>query len=170
MQNGFSKIVRCSVNSMEPDDAADVPSRILALLLEGLDASDVARMLRMNRDIVDQHVEELRVRLGVSHGVPVEEFVRKRFSALAARADRSTEPVSEADQERRVRLLLRLTFQELMRVADDADLRGAMLAQTVGDIGSADRSGALQEAEDLRMVAREIQDLAERLLDQIRNQ
>ena len=155
---------------MESESLSDVQSRILALLLEGLDASDVARMLRMDGNVVEQHVEGLRVRLGVAHGVPVEEFVRKRFSALAAKADRPEEPASQADQERRVRLLLRLTFQELMRVAEDADLRAAMLEQTVGDVGSFDQEGASREAEDLRMVATEIQDLAERLLDQIRNQ
>lgn len=70
--------------------------------------------------------------------------------------------------ERRVRLLLRLTLQELLEVADNAELRAALLQQTVQRIASEDAEEARREVEDLQIAAREIRDTFERVRADIR--
>src|SRR5437867_7445958 len=88
---------------------------------------------------------------------------------VAAAAQAQQVPVERAIMERRVRLLLRLTLQELLEVADNADLRAALLQQTVQRITSEDADDARREVEELQIAARAIRDTFEKVRADIRS-
>jgi DNA-binding CsgD family transcriptional regulator len=149
--------------------------RVVALSIEGVASEDACQALGIAEGTLKSHKQAIRRKLGVPRGKRLERHLRENLDALpegirptvTAAAARQA-PVDAAVMERRVRLLLRLTLQELLEVADNADLRAALLLQTVQRIASEDADDARREVEDLQMAAKEIRSTFERVRAEIR--
>ena len=142
-------------------------ARVLALLMEGLSTPEIAATLGLGLADVEGNVFEIRQILGVPDAHDLVLFVRERFSSLVP-SPAPQEPSTKVEDERRVRLLLRLTFEDLLRIADDARLRATMLHDTTVAVGTADEASARQEAEELITVSNAIRELVGKLLNDIR--
>ena len=150
--------------------------RVVALSIEGVAAEDACAALGIAEGTLKSHKQAIRRKLGVPRGKRLERHLREHMEALpanirptvAAAAQAQQVPVERSVMEKRVRLLLRLTLQELLEVADNAELRAALLEQTVQRIASADADDARREVEDLQMVARELRDTFEKIRAEIR--
>ena len=150
--------------------------RVVALSIEGVAAEDACAALGIAEGTLKSHKQAIRRKLGVPRGKRLERHLREHMEALpanirptvAAAAQAQQVPVERSVMEKRVRLLLRLTLQELLEVADNADLRAALLQQTVQRIESEDAEEARREVEDLQIAAREIRDTFERVRADIR--
>ena len=148
--------------------------RVVALSIEGVAAEDACAALGIAEGTLKSHKQAIRRKLGVPRGKRLERHLREHMEALPANirptvaAAAQQVPVEPSVMERRVRLLLRLTLQELLEVADNADLRAALLQQTVQRIASEDADDARREVEDLQIAAREIRDTFERVRADIR--
>ena len=126
--------------------------RVVALSIEGVAAEDACAALGIAEGTLKSHKQAIRRKLGVPRGKRLERHLREHMEALpanirptvAAAAEAQQVPVERSVMEKRVRLLLRLTLQELLEVADNADLRAALLQQTVQRIESADAAEAQQ--------------------------
>ena len=156
-----------SKDSTASDAIGPANTRVLALLMEGLSTPEIATTLGLGLIDVESHVFEIRQILGVAEAEDIVAFVRERFASLVP-TQAPREPSSKIEDERRVRLLLRLTFEDLLRIADDATLRATMLQDTTVAVGTKDEASARQEAEELRHVSEAIRDLVAGLLDEIR--
>lgn len=149
--------------------------RVVALSIEGVPAEDACAALGIAEGTLKSHKQAIRRKLGVPRGKRLERHLREHLEALppgirptvAAAAEQA--PIDPSIAERRVRLLLRLTLQELLEVADNADLRAALLQQTVERIASQDADDARREVEELQAAAREIRDTFERVRADIRS-
>ncbi|MFY9588198.1 MAG: LuxR C-terminal-related transcriptional regulator [Actinomycetota bacterium] len=150
--------------------------RVVALSIEGVASEDACAALGIAEGTLKSHKQAIRRKLGVPRGKRLERHLREHMEALpanirptvAAAAQAQQVPVERSVMEKRVRLLLRLTLQELLEVADNADLRAALLQQTVQRIESDDAEEARREVEDLQIAAREIRDTFERVRADIR--
>lgn len=148
--------------------------RVVALSIEGVASEDACAALGIAEGTLKSHKQAIRRKLGVPRGKRLERHLREHMEALPANirptvaAAAQQVPVEPSVMERRVRLLLRLTLQELLEVADNADLRAALLQQTVQRIASEDAEEARREVEDLQIAAREIRDTFERVRADIR--
>jgi DNA-binding CsgD family transcriptional regulator len=147
--------------------------RVVALSIEGVAAEDACAALGVAEGTLKSHKQAIRRKLGVPRGKRLERHLRENLEALPPGirptvAAAAQTPVDPAIAERRVRLLLRLTLQELMEVADNADLRAALLQQTVQRISSADADDARREVEDLQSAARAIRETFEKVRADIR--
>lgn len=148
--------------------------RVVALSIEGVAAEDACAALGIAEGTLKSHKQAIRRKLGVPRGKRLERHLREHMEALPANirptvaAAAQQVPVEASVMERRVRLLLRLTLQELLEVADNAELRAALLQQTVQRIASEDAEEARREVEDLQIAAREIRDTFERVRADIR--
>lgn len=171
-----------------PDEAADeefserakrlTPRewRVVALSIEGVAAEDACAALGIAEGTLKSHKQAIRRKLGVPRGKRLERHLREHMEALpanirptvAAAAEAQQVPMERSVMEKRVRLLLRLTLEELLEVANNADLRAALLQQTVQRIESADAEEARREVEDLQIAAREIRATFERVRADIR--
>jgi len=148
--------------------------RVVALSIEGVAAEDACAALGVAEGTLKSHKQAIRRKLGVPRGKRLERHLRENLESLpagirptvAAAAEASVDP---AIMERRVRLLLRLTLQELLEVADNADLRAALLQQTVQRITSEDADDARREVEELQIAARAIRDTFEKVRADIRS-
>ena len=148
--------------------------RVVALSIEGVAAEDACAALGVAEGTLKSHKQAIRRKLGVPRGKRLERHLRENLESLpagirptvAAAAEASMDP---AIMERRVRLLLRLTLQELLEVADNADLRAALLQQTVQRITSEDADDARREVEELQIAARAIRDTFEKVRADIRS-
>jgi len=148
--------------------------RVVALSIEGVAADDACTALGIAEGTLKSHKQAIRRKLGVPRGKRLERHLRENLEALPAGirptvAAAAEAPVDPAIMERRVRLLLRLTLQELLEVADNADLRAALLQQTVQRIASEDADDARREVEELQMAARSIRDTFEKVRADIRS-
>jgi len=148
--------------------------RVVALSIEGVPADDACAALGIAEGTLKSHKQAIRRKLGVPRGKRLERHLRENLEALPAGirptvAAAAETPVDPAVMERRVRLLLRLTLQELLEVADNADLRAALLQQTVQRIASEDADDARREVEELQMAARAIRDTFEKVRADIRS-
>ena len=148
--------------------------RVVALSIEGVAAEDACQALGVAEGTLKSHKQAIRRKLGVPRGKRLERHLRENLESLPAgirptvAAAAQATPVDPAIAERRVRLLLRLTLQELMEVADNADLRAALLQQTVQRISSDDADDARREVEDLQIAAKAIRDTFEKVRADIR--
>jgi DNA-binding CsgD family transcriptional regulator len=147
--------------------------RVVALSIEGVAAEDACAALGIAEGTLKSHKQAIRRKLGVPRGKRLERHLREHMEALPASirptvAAAQQVPVEPSVMERRVRLLLRLTLQELLEVADNAELRAALLQQTVQRIASEDAEEARREVEDLQIAAREIRNTFERVRADIR--
>ncbi len=147
--------------------------RVVALSIEGVASEEACVALGIAEGTLKSHKQAIRRKLGVPRGKRLERHLREHMEALPANirptvAAAAQVPVEPSVMERRVRLLLRLTLQELLEVADNADLRAALLQQTVQRIASEDAEEARREVEDLQIAAREIRDTFERVRADIR--
>ena len=148
--------------------------RVVALSIEGVASEDACAALGIAEGTLKSHKQAIRRKLGVPRGKRLERHLREHLEALppgvrptlAAAADQA--PVDPSIAERRIRLLLRLTLQELLEVADNAELRAALLQQTVQRIASEDADDARREVEELQLAAREIRGTFERVRADIR--
>jgi len=148
--------------------------RVVALSIEGVAAEDACTALGIAEGTLKSHKQAIRRKLGVPRGKRLERHLREHLDALPAGirptvAGAVAAPVDPAIAERRVRLLLRLTLQELLEVADNADLRAALLQQTVQRIASEDADDARREVEELQAAAKSIRDTFERVRADIRS-
>lgn len=147
--------------------------RVVALSIEGVAAEDACSALGVAEGTLKSHKQAIRRKLGVPRGKRLERHLREYLEALPpgirpSFASTEQAPVDPSVAERRVRLLLRLTLQELLEVADNADLRAALLKQTVERIASEDADDARKEVGELQSAAREIRDTFERVRADIR--
>jgi DNA-binding CsgD family transcriptional regulator len=148
--------------------------RVVALSIEGVASEDACAALGIAEGTLKSHKQAIRRKLGVPRGKRLDRHLREHLEALppgmrpaiAAATDQT--PVDPSIAERRVRLLLRLTLQELLVVADNAELRAALLQQTVQRIASEDADDARREVEELQLAAREIRDTFQRVRADIR--
>jgi DNA-binding CsgD family transcriptional regulator len=149
--------------------------RVVALSIEGVASEDACAALGVAEGTLKSHKQAIRRKLGVPRGKRLERHLRENLDSLPSgirptvTAAAARAPVDPAVAERRVRLLLRLTLQELLEVADNADLRAALLAQTVQRIASEDADDARKEVEELQMAARTIRDTFEKVRADIRS-
>ncbi len=148
--------------------------RVVALSIEGVASEDACSALGIAEGTLKSHKQAIRRKLGVPRGKRLERHLRENLEAIPA----SIRPTAEAALqragadpsvlERRVRLLLRLTLEELLEVADNAELRAALLEQTVQRVASADADEARSEVADLQHVAKELRATFERIRADIR--
>ena len=148
--------------------------RVVALSIEGVAAEDACAALGIAEGTLKSHKQAIRRKLGVPRGKRLERHLREHMEALPAGIRPSIgaaelAPVEPSVVERRVRLLLRLTLQELLEVADNAELRAALLKQTVQRIASEDAEDARREVEELQIAAQEIRATFERVRADIRS-
>lgn len=148
--------------------------RVVALSIEGVAAEDACAALGVAEGTLKSHKQAIRRKLGVPRGKRLERHLRENLEALppgirptVAAAAQQT-PVDPSIAERRIRLLLRLTLQELLEVADNADLRAALLQQTVQRIASEDADDARREVEELQIAAKTIRATFEKVRADIR--
>jgi DNA-binding CsgD family transcriptional regulator len=148
--------------------------RVVALSIEGVAAEDACAALGVAEGTLKSHKQAIRRKLGVPRGKRLERHLRENLEALpegirpTVAAAAAQQPIDPAVAERRVRLLLRLTLQELLEVADNADLRAALLHQTVQRISSDDADDARREVEDLQAAAKTIRETFEKVRADIR--
>ena len=148
--------------------------RVVALAIEGVAAEEACNALGIAEGTLKSHKQAIRRKLGVPRGKRLERHLREHLDALPA----SMRPTAEAAAqqavvepsviERRVRLLLRLTLQELLEVAENAELRAALLEQTVQRIASEDADDTRREVADLQFTAKELRATFERIRADIR--
>lgn len=151
---------------MGNEKVTPLQERIIALMLEGLSDEEVGGALGMSPDLLDAHKGTLRRRFDVSADQELQDHIKSRVKA--APAPPASTPHTARPDERRIRILLRLTLTELLRVAANAETRAHMLQQTVEALGSDDPKSAQQESQDLLTVASELMGTADRLLSEIR--
>lgn len=149
--------------------------RVVALAIEGVPAEDACEALGIAEGTLKSHKQAIRRKLGVPRGKRLERHLREHLEALPPTMRPTVSAAAEQavpDQsvlERRVRLLLRLTLQELLEVADNAELRAALLEQTVQRIASEDADDARAEVADLKLVATELRETFQRIRADIRS-
>ncbi len=152
--------------------------RVVALVLEGVPTSQACDSLGIAPGTFESHKQAIRRKLGVPRGERLERHLQE-FAGRIPEADQrparlpsppreQISPAEATGAERRVRLLYRMTMEELTEVAGSADLRASLLEQTVKRMSSDDTGSAHQEIEDLRRAAGEIRDMAKRLLEEAR--
>ena len=148
--------------------------RVVALSIEGVAAEDACAALGIAEGTLKSHKQAVRRKLGVPRGKRLERHLRENMESLPAAVRPSVAAAAEqagvepAILERRVRLLLRLTLQELLEVAENAELRGALLEQTVQRVASSDAEEARREVAELQIVAGELRSTFERIRADIR--
>jgi DNA-binding CsgD family transcriptional regulator len=147
--------------------------RVVALAIEGVPAEEACASLGIAEGTLKSHKQAIRRKLGVPRGKRLERYLREHMEALPPTLRPSVEAAAAQAAEpgvleRRVRLLLRLTLQELLEVADNAELRAALLEQTVRRVASRDADDARREVADLQHVARELRATFERIRAEIR--
>ncbi len=145
--------------------------RLLALKLQGLGAAQVARAVGMPEHVVESAETRLQRKLQIEAGDDLADAVKERLKLVDLPEDEASpdlEVIAPPD-ERRVRLLLRMTLEDVLAVAADADVRATMLADLVAHIGSSDPDVAAREAEELKLVARALRETVDQLLAEIRS-
>lgn len=150
----------------ENEKVTPLQERLLALMLEGLSDEDLGGALGIGQDVLDTYKEALRRTLEVADDRELQEYIQARM--YEPELPMVTPIPPEPQDERRIRVLLRLTLKELLEVASNAEVRAQMLLQTVEIIGTADPASARQESEDLLTVAKELKDVMNQLLSEIR--
>jgi DNA-binding CsgD family transcriptional regulator len=154
--------------------------RVIALVLEGVPTSQACESLGIAPGTFESHKQAIRRKLGIPRGERLERHLQAFAGRIPAaqeaegrRAPAEPPPprtsVSEAVEERRVRLLYRMTIDELLEVAGSAELRASLLEQTVKRMSGDDAGSATQEVDDLRRAAEEIRTIARRLLEEVRS-
>lgn len=147
--------------------------RVVALVIEGVPTSQACERLGIAAGTFESHKQAVRRKLGIPRG----ERLEKHLQGLAGHVPAAAEPAQRAHEpariddpsERRVRLLYRMTLDELVEVAGSAELRATLLGQTVKRMASDGLAEAEREIEDLREAAAEIRALAARLLNGVRS-
>src|SRR5438552_7128421 len=145
--------------------------RVIALAIEGVAPSAACEALGIALGTLESHKQAIRRKLGIPKGQRFEAFVRDNFAEgvpLPEDHKQAARPVDKSIQDRRVRWLLRITLQELSEVAMSAGLRAQLLEQTVRRMGSGDIGEAQNEVEDLQRIAKQAQELYDRILEDIR--
>lgn len=148
--------------------------RVVALVIEGVPTSQACERLGIASGTFESHKQAIRRKLGIPRGERLEKHLQvfagnipdeQQKLSLAQPEVRSQEPPGE----RRIRLLYRMTIDELTEVAGSAELRATLLGQTIKRMSSDDHADAEAEIEDLRVAAAEIRATAARLLESVRN-
>ena len=148
--------------------------RVVALSIEGVASEEACKALGIAEGTLKSHKQAIRRKLGVPRGKRLERHLRENLDAIPASMRPTTEAgiqqavTDPAVLERRVRLLLRLTLEELLEVADNAELRAALLEQTVQRVASEDADEASREVQELQIVAKELRSTFERIRGDIR--
>ena len=150
--------------------------RVVALVIEGMPTSQACDLLGIASGTFESHKQAIRRKLGIPRGERLEKYLQM-FSgripepepeplehAIAAAAPARTSP----GNERRVRLLFRMTLEELQEVAGNAELRASLLEQTVKRMSSGDSGEAQQEVDDLRNASAVLRNAACEMLEHVR--
>lgn len=151
---------------MEGQKVNPLQERILALMLEGKSDEEVSEIVGIHPDLLEAHKAALRKTLDIADEDGLHEYIHARMKRDAVEPSMLSSPRHD---ERRIRILLRLTLTELLDVASNAELRAQMLLQTVEALGTEDPNSAEQEARDLLRISRELKDTMDRLLSEIRS-
>lgn len=149
--------------------------RVVALVIEGVPTSQACERLGIAPGTFESHKQAIRRKLGVPRGERLEKHLQAFAGNIPEEAPASNgttatkAPAEIEPSERRVRLLYRMTIDELSEVAGSAELRATLLGQTIKRMASDDHADAEREIADLREAAAEIRTLAGRLLEQVRS-
>lgn len=153
--------------------------RVAALVIEGVPTQQACETLGIASGTFESHKQAIRRKLGIPRGDRLEKHLQAlsgRVPEAPSAADVSAsqmrmpprEAVSDADSERRVRLLFRMTIEELLEVAGNAELRASLLEQTVKRMSSDDIGEAHQEVADLRNASERMRQAARSMIDDVR--
>ena len=146
--------------------------RVIALAIEGVAPSQACEALGIALGTLESHKQAIRRKLGIPKGVRFEAYVRENFGEGVPlpeqKQQREPRVVDKATQDRRVRWLLRITLQELSEVSVSAGLRAQLLEQTVARMNPSATAEAAREVEDLQQIAKEAQELFDKVLADIR--
>lgn len=146
--------------------------RVIAMVLEGVSTPDACQTLGIAPGTLESHKQAIRRKLAIPRGERLERAL-KEFAAAVPVTVPEEEPaktrvVPKEVQERRVRLLFRMTVEELLEVANNADLRASLLDQTVRRMSPDGVEEAAREIEDLKRAALTIRSAADELLSSAR--
>lgn len=144
--------------------------RVVALVIEGVSSQDACSALGVAPGTLESHKQAVRRKLGIPRGKRLDRHLRENLESLPIplRQKAETAQAQRELRERRVRWLLRITMQELIEVAANAELRSALLEQTIKRIESVDADDARGEVEDLKFLAAEVRKTQESVLAEIR--
>ncbi|GAC1409790.1 MAG: hypothetical protein NVSMB57_02740 [Actinomycetota bacterium] len=150
--------------------------RVVALVIEGMPTSQACDLLGIASGTFESHKQAIRRKLGIPRGERLEKHLQAFSGKIPEPEPQPLEraiasaapPVESPENERRVRLLFRMTIEELHEVAGNAELRASLLEQTVKRMSSGDSGEAQQEVDDLRNASTLMRNAAREMLDQVR--
>jgi DNA-binding CsgD family transcriptional regulator len=147
--------------------------RVIAMVLEGVSTNDACQALGIAPGTLESHKQAIRRKLAIPRGERLERALKEFASSVPVaipeeEAPKTKTPVPKEVQERRVRLLFRMTIEELLEVANNADLRASLLDQTVRRMSPEGIADASLEIEDLKKAAMAIRTVADELLTRAR--
>lgn len=147
--------------------------RVIAMVLEGVPTNDACQALGIAPGTLESHKQAIRRKLAIPRGERLERALKEFAATVPVTVPEEEPPAQKAAvpkevQERRVRLLFRMTIEELLEVANNADLRASLLDQTVRRMSPEGIDEASREIEDLKRAALAIRSAADELLTHAR--
>jgi DNA-binding CsgD family transcriptional regulator len=146
--------------------------RVVALVIEGVPTSQACERLGIASGTFESHKQAIRRKLGIPRGERLERHLQAFAGNIPVATEREERapsmPQVDEPSDRRIRLLYRMTMDELTEVAGSAELRATLLGQTIKRMSTDDLDDAEREIADLREAATEIRALAGRLLESVR--
>ncbi|MHB8511240.1 MAG: LuxR C-terminal-related transcriptional regulator [Actinomycetota bacterium] len=150
--------------------------RVVALVIEGVPTSQACDSLGIASGTFESHKQAIRRKLGIPRGERLEKHLQifagkipPEAPAKSARSVDELERETTTPSDRRVRLLFRMTVDELQEVAGNAELRASLLEQTIKRMSSDDVEDAQSEIDDLRKGATRIREAARKMLEEVRS-
>lgn len=143
--------------------------RVIAMVLEGVPTNDACQALGIAPGTLESHKQAIRRKLAIPRGERLERALKEFATAVPVTVPEEAPPkeksaVPKEVSERRVRLLFRMTIEELLETANNADLRASLLDQTVRRMSPEGIEEASREIEDLKKAALAIRSTADELL------
>lgn len=147
--------------------------RVIAMVLEGVPTADACQALGIAPGTLESHKQAIRRKLAIPRGERLERALKEFAARVPVTVPEEAPPKDKAPvpkevAERRVRLLFRMTIEELLETANNADLRASLLDQTVRRMSPEGIEEASREVEDLKRAALAIRSTADELLTQAR--
>lgn len=147
--------------------------RVVALSIEGVASEDACSALGIAEGTLKSHKQAIRRKLAIPRGERLERALKEFAAAVPVTVPEEAPPKDKAAvpkevSERRVRLLFRMTIEELLETANNADLRASLLDQTVRRMSPEGIDEASKEIEDLKKAALAIRSTADELLSMAR--
>lgn len=139
--------------------------RVITLALENVGPTRASAALGIARGTLESHRSSIRRKLAIPTGARFEDYVRQMFAADVQPERSAPLAESRANDDRRVKWLLRLTLEELRELGVSARLR----ARTIQSPLAAEVDDELVcEAKDLREVGIAMTELYEATVRAIR--